>query len=65
VVYDPRQLGALIERFGSDHVLLGTDWPYDMRERDPRGLIASVPGFDESARSAICGGNAERLLNLS
>ena len=64
VVYDARQLGALIERFGSDHVLLGTDWPYDMRERDPVGLVGAVAGLDEAARAAICGGNAERLLNL-
>jgi aminocarboxymuconate-semialdehyde decarboxylase len=64
VVYDARQLGALIDRFGSDHVLLGTDWPYDMRECDPRGLVAAVAGLDNDARAAICGGNAERLLQL-
>ena len=65
VVYDSRQLHALIERYGSDHVLLGTDWPYDMRELDPLGLIDAVQDLTEAARANICGGNAERLLGLS
>jgi aminocarboxymuconate-semialdehyde decarboxylase len=65
VVYDSRQLHALIERYGSDHVLLGTDWPYDMRELDPLGLIDAVENLTDAARANICGGNAERLLGLS
>jgi aminocarboxymuconate-semialdehyde decarboxylase len=65
VVYDGAQLEALVKWYGSDHVLLGTDWPYDMRELDPIGLVNAVPGLDDEARDAICGGNAAHLLKLA
>lgn len=64
VVYDAEQIEWLVRRYGSDHVLMGTDWPYDMRERDPVGLVASVAGLNEEQRNEICGGNATRLLKL-
>ncbi len=40
ITFDPGMLRALIERFGARHVVLGTDYPYDMMETDPVGLIA-------------------------
>ncbi|WP_353136049.1 amidohydrolase family protein, partial [Limnohabitans sp.] len=42
ITFDPRMLKQLIDRYGADHVMLGTDYPYDMGEDDPRGLIAGV-----------------------
>lgn len=65
MVFDPEQLGFLIQRYGTDHILLGTDYPYDMGEVDPVGLVGKVPGLDDGGRAAICGGNAARLLGLS
>jgi aminocarboxymuconate-semialdehyde decarboxylase len=62
VVYDEEQLAYLVRRYGSDHVLMGTDWPYDMGEPDPVGLIERAPGLDEAARSNVLGANALRLL---
>src|SRR6202045_4817482 len=35
VVFPPVQLRALIETFGAGHVVLGTDYPYDMAEYEP------------------------------
>ena len=64
MVFDPRQLGYLIDRYGPDHVLLGTDYPYDMGETDPLGLISRVDGLGDSDRDLIAGGNAARLLGL-
>jgi aminocarboxymuconate-semialdehyde decarboxylase len=49
--------------FGVDHILLGTDYPFDMAEFDPIGHLAST-GLDQSAIAAIAGGNAKRLLGL-
>ncbi|HEX6399207.1 MAG TPA: amidohydrolase family protein, partial [Actinomycetota bacterium] len=57
-------LATLVERWGADHVLLGTDYPYDMGETDPLGLVDRVEGLDPADRAAIVGGNASRLLNL-
>ena len=64
VVFTPHQLRYLVEQFGADHVMMGTDYPYDMAEYDPVGHVRSVETFDEGAVSAIVGGNASALLKL-
>jgi aminocarboxymuconate-semialdehyde decarboxylase len=64
VVFTPYQLKHLVEVFGADHVLMGTDYPFDMGEYDPIGHVASVESFDEEIRAAIAGGNAKRLLGM-
>jgi aminocarboxymuconate-semialdehyde decarboxylase len=64
MVFDAGDLGRLIERYGADHVLLGTDYPYDMGEDDPVGLVMAVPGLGDDERRAVLGGNAARLLRL-
>ena len=54
----------LIDKFGADHVVLGTDYPYDMGEEDPLGLIKQVKRLPKAARDLIQGGNAARLLDI-
>jgi aminocarboxymuconate-semialdehyde decarboxylase len=63
-VFTPNQLAALTQVFGPDHVLLGTDYPYDMAEYDPLGHIAAVEDFDAATMAALAGGNAKKLLAL-
>ena len=64
VVFTPHQLVGLIEVFGADHVLIGTDYPFDMAEADPLGHLASVPALPDVTLAAIAGGNARRLLGI-
>jgi aminocarboxymuconate-semialdehyde decarboxylase len=64
VVFTPNQLAELVRVFGPDHVVMGTDYPYDMAEYDPLGHIASVEGFDAATVAALAGGNSKRLLGL-
>ena len=64
VVFTPHQLAALVRTFGVDHVLMGTDYPYDMAEFDPVAHIAGVEGFDAATIAALAGGNAKRLLGI-
>ena len=64
VVFTPHQLAELVRVFGADHVVMGTDYPYDMADFDPVGLVASVPGFDAATIAALAGGNAKKLLAL-
>ncbi|HXV72863.1 MAG TPA: amidohydrolase family protein [Acidimicrobiia bacterium] len=64
MVFEPDQLGYLIDKYGADRVLLGTDYPYDMGETDPLGLIGDVEGLSDDERSLITGGNATRILGL-
>jgi aminocarboxymuconate-semialdehyde decarboxylase len=65
VVFTPGQLKALVDTFGVDHVVLGTDYPYDMAEYDPIEHINSVKGFNGKVRAAIAGGNAAKLLGIA
>jgi aminocarboxymuconate-semialdehyde decarboxylase len=62
VVFDTRQLHFLLETYGPDRLLMGTDYPFDMAEPDPVSLHAEI---DAEARRKILGGNAARLLGLS
>jgi aminocarboxymuconate-semialdehyde decarboxylase len=64
ITFDPEMLKRLIEKFGADHVVLGTDYPYDMGEEDPLGLIKQVNRLPKAARDLIQGGNAARLLDI-
>lgn len=64
VLFDPEQLAYLVGRFGSGHLLLGTDYPYDMAESDPVGFVQRAPGLTEADHADICGRNAARLLGL-
>jgi aminocarboxymuconate-semialdehyde decarboxylase len=61
VVFDPDQLRWLVEKYGAEHVLLGTDFPFDMAEEDPVGFVSTLP---EPARGQVLGGNAAALLGL-
>jgi aminocarboxymuconate-semialdehyde decarboxylase len=63
VVFTPIQLEALVKTFGVDHVLLGTDYPFDMADFDAIEHVVAT-GFDAAAAAAICGGNAKKLLGL-
>ncbi len=64
MVFTHHQLEYLVQEYGADHVLMGTDYPYDMGEIDPIGFIESVPALDESQRRMVFGGNAARLLGI-
>jgi hypothetical protein len=54
----------LIERFGADHVILGTDYPYDMADDDPLGTIGEIKRLPKADRELVVGGNAVRLLKI-
>jgi aminocarboxymuconate-semialdehyde decarboxylase len=64
MIFQPLYLRHLIEVVGPDHVLLGTDFPFDMGETDPIGLIDSTEGLDDADRAAIAGGNAALLYGI-
>jgi aminocarboxymuconate-semialdehyde decarboxylase len=64
VVFTPEQIEFLVQQYGSDHVVLGTDYPYDMGESDPVSLIGRTRRLKRSDKAAILGGNAAKLLKL-
>ena len=62
VVHDPRVLRFIIDIMGAEHVLVGTDYPFEMGDDDPVALVDAVPELEPSQREAILSGNARRLL---
>ena len=64
MVFEPDQLAFLIDKYGADHIVMGTDYPYDMGEDDPNGLVARVPNLSDGDKSAICGTTAAGLLKI-
>jgi aminocarboxymuconate-semialdehyde decarboxylase len=64
IAFDPRMLRQMIDQYGAEHLLLGTDYPYDMGEEDPLGVIRSIPGLGAAQRAKVEGGNAARLLKI-
>src|SRR5919106_7095756 len=61
LTHDEALLRALIDYAGADHVLLGSDYPFDMgdaRHVDTVRALRLAPDVER----AVLGGNAERLL---
>src|SRR5262249_13333763 len=65
MVFTHHQLEYLVRQYGADHVLMGTDYPYDMGEVDPIGFIQGPGGLTAGDRGRIFGRNAARLLGLT
>lgn len=63
VVFNRAQLEYLVAQYGREHVLLGTDYPYDMAEVDPVGFIDGAMLSDDE-KASVMGGNAARLLKI-
>lgn len=64
LVFDEVHLEFLLKKMGPDHVVIGTDYPFDMGHYDPLGQIDKVAGLGADEREMIRGGTAARLLKL-
>ncbi|MDG4666146.1 amidohydrolase family protein [Mycobacterium sp. 236(2023)] len=65
MVFEPGQVEYLSALYGADHVVLGTDYPYDMGDDDPLALLGACTGLKQEEIDLIAGGNAARLLGLA
>ena len=63
LTHDDALLRALIDYVGADHVLLGSDYPFDMGDARHAHTIRTLALAPE-VEGAILAGNAERLLGL-
>jgi aminocarboxymuconate-semialdehyde decarboxylase len=64
MVFEPLYLRHLVDVVGSDRVMAGTDFPFDMGETDPLGLIDNTEGLTDTERIAMKGANAMRVFEL-
>lgn len=53
-----------LDLLGDDHMLLGSDLPFDMGDPDPAATIERMPGLNDSQRRRIMGETAARLLGI-
>jgi aminocarboxymuconate-semialdehyde decarboxylase len=63
LTHDPQLLRALIDYVGADHVLVGSDYPFDMGDNRPADIVRGLE-LDSATESQILQGNARRLLGL-
>jgi aminocarboxymuconate-semialdehyde decarboxylase len=63
VTHSSDALRFLIDFAGVDHVVLGSDYPFEMGQPDPVGFVRSLPGLAGSDAEQILSGNAQRLLD--
>ena len=63
LTHDEALLRELIDYAGADHVLLGSDYPFDMGDARPVDTVRAL-GLTPEMEAAILTDNAERLLGL-
>ncbi|NDY90335.1 amidohydrolase family protein [Ideonella livida] len=61
LVFDPATLAQLLERFGPQALMLGTDHPFNFREAAPAARVQAL-GLDAATTAALLHGNARRFL---
>jgi aminocarboxymuconate-semialdehyde decarboxylase len=63
IVFTHHQLEYLAQQYGSSHILLGTDYPYDMALPNAVRFVETA-GLGEADKAAMLGLNAAKLLKL-
>lgn len=63
LVYDKDNLAFLIERFGHDKIIMGSDYPFLLREINPGKVIDDSTDLPSEVKKAILGENALQFLN--
>ncbi|HTF55261.1 MAG TPA: amidohydrolase family protein [Pseudonocardia sp.] len=63
-VFSPTLLRRLVEDVGADHVMLGTDHPFELADRTPLETVHAL-GLDRASTRAILWDNAAGLLGLA
>jgi aminocarboxymuconate-semialdehyde decarboxylase len=64
ITHNPEALRYLIAFAGSDHVLLGSDYPYDMGDANPVQNVSKLSGIKAIDRRKIMRENAIALFGL-
>lgn len=62
LLHDPQAARHLVNLAGADHVVIGTDHPFDMGPESPIGAVDAIPELTASEREWICELTAKGLL---
>lgn len=64
ILHSAASLAFLVDTMGADHVLLGTDYPFDMGPDDPVGDVRGIKRASAAEQEQILGETAQRLLKM-
>jgi len=64
MVFGETQLEHLVKLWGADHVVIGTDYPYDMGYYKPVDFVNGTKSLARAQKDAIIGANAAKLLKI-
>jgi len=65
LVHDGGSLRRLVEIFGSERVLLGSDYPFPLGETPPGKILDQMTDLGEDVHARLRGGNALAFLGLA
>jgi aminocarboxymuconate-semialdehyde decarboxylase len=65
LVHSVPALNFLVETVGPGRVMMGTDYPFDMGDRDPVKTVASLPHLSDDQKEMIFGGNAVAFFKIA
>lgn len=63
LLHFPEALAFLVDLVGAEQVVVGSDYPYPMHERQPVAAVREAPRLTEAQRSLIFEGNVARILD--
>ncbi len=64
MVYLPSALSWLVGEIGSDHIVVGSDYPFDIGPDDPTEIVREAPGLTAEDRENILRRTAWKLLGV-
>ena len=65
ITHDYAALRYVVETMGPDHVVLGSDFPFDMGDESPVEWLRRAPGLSAADRERMLGGTLSALIGLS
>ncbi|HVC33469.1 MAG TPA: amidohydrolase family protein [Chloroflexota bacterium] len=64
MIYVPSALTWLAGEIGSDHIAVGSDYPFDIGPADPTAIVREAPGLTDADRENILRRTAWQLLGV-
>ena len=64
MVFSDASLRLLVDVMGSEHIMLGSDFPYPLGERPAGNLIRQAEFLTQEQRQQLLSGNAQRFLGI-
>ncbi|MBH5318338.1 amidohydrolase [Paenibacillus sp. GSMTC-2017] len=64
LVFDPLNLQFMIDRFGHEQIMMGSDYPFLLREVPPGNVIDQTLNLTNEQKAALFGGNAAKFFRI-